>query len=189
MSAQRHKFEGAGYQATERLDIREIAKRVRVSLRNAQELGSLPAQATFSVAIRRYAGGQSIDVVMSGMPDSWTYGPERNEYGEVQFSADAIAARNLAEELLNAYNYDNSDSMVDYFDRRYYGHVSIRDERWERFAAQERFVRAAQKKAVAERKAAGLPTKGRDAQWAAAKVARAARAQWVADHPEPTTDA
>jgi serine/threonine protein kinase HipA of HipAB toxin-antitoxin module len=65
--------------------------------------------------------------------------------------------------------------MTDYIDVRFYGHVTIDDERSQRFEAIEREVKAAQKAVSAQRKAAGLPTKGKDAQIAAARAARDVR--------------
>lgn len=180
-------FEGAAYQVTRNLDITEIAKRIRVNLRNAQELGALPAEMTFSVKVDRYAGGQAVDVDLSGMPDTWTYvspGLEPN-YAENTpwhggYSPAAKSASTYVKSMVESYNRDDSDAMVDYFDVHFYGHVTIRDERHQRFEAQERFVKAAQKQAAAERKAAGLPTKGKDAQRSAARVARQARAEFEA---------
>lgn len=175
-------FEGAAYQVTRKLDITEIAKRIRVNLRNAQELGALPAEMTFSVKVDRYSMGQSIDVDLSGMSDAWTYAPkdaDDHRFGH-QYSDAAKAAKSYVKSMVDSYNRDDSDAMVDYFDVHFYGHVTLRDERHQRFEAQERFVKAAQKRAAAERKAAGLPTKGKDAQRSAARVAHQARAEFEA---------
>lgn len=180
-------FEGAAYTATRNLDITEIAKRIRVNLRNAQEMGALPAEMTFAVRIDRYSMGQSIDVTLSGMPDAWTFvspGSEANWSENIPpnggYSQAAQEATSYVNDVVDSYNRDDSDSMTDHFDVRFYGRVKIQDERSQWFDAQERFVKAAQKSAAAARKAAGLPTKGRDAQWAAARVARQARIDFEA---------
>lgn len=180
-------FEGAAYQATSRLDITEIAKRVRVNLRNAAELGSLPAEMTFSVRISRFANGQSLDVDLSGMPDTWTYvspGLEPNYAEHIPwhggYTPAAKAVKSYVESMVEAYNRDDSDSQSDHFDVRFYSTVKIQDERAQRWEAQERYVKAAQKAAAAERKAAGLPTRGYRAAQAAGRVARQARAAFEA---------
>ena len=185
-------FEGAAYKATERLDVTEIAKRVRVNLRNAQELGALPEAMTWTVQIRKFAGGCAIDVRLSGMPDTWTYntpGLEADYCARVPqhggYTTAAKAAHAYASEVLQSYNRDDSDVQTDYFDVKFYGGVEIHDEASQWWAAQEAHVREAQRKAAAARKAAGVPTRGRDAQYAAARVARDARAEYQAANPRP----
>ena len=181
-------FEGAAYQTTKNLDITEIAKRIRVNLRNAQDLGSIPTEMTYTVKISRYAGGQSLDVALSGMPDTWA---KANENAERHFpwpwlTREAAAVKQFVEEMLSMYNRDDSDVQSDYFDVHFHSSVTIVDERAQRFEAQERYVRAEQKKAAAERKAAGLPTRGGEAQASAARVANWARREFGERHPRPS---
>lgn len=175
-------FEGAAYRATERLDITEIAKRVRVGLKNAAELGALPEGMTWKVTIDRFSGGQSLDVRLSGMPDSWQFVspglPADYPNGVKQNGGDtpeATAVVELVKSMVDSYNYDDSDAMTDYFNVRFWGHVRIEDERAQHFNAVEADVKAAQRAASAARKAAGLPTKGKAAQIAASRVAREVR--------------
>lgn len=185
-------FEGAAYRATQSLDVTEIAKRMRVNLRNAQELGGLPAEMTFTVRTRKFAGGCAVDVHLSGMPDSWTYkapGAPADYVHDVPhfggLTGAARAAVKLADEMLQAYNRDDSDSMTDHFDVHFYGHATLGDEGDQWFQAQEKAVRDAQAAACAARKAAGLPTKGRDAAWESGRVAAQARRDYVAANPRP----
>lgn len=146
--------EGAKYQSTKHLDLKEIAAQVRIDLRNAQNRGELPADATFTVRISRYSGGQSMNVMLAGMPDSWIYnqpGQESNyDEGIVRHGGltdAAYGAMRIMEAILFAYNYDGSDTQSDYFNVRFYGGASIQDER-------DRALRVAEKERQAARKAA-----------------------------------
>lgn len=186
--------EGVAYRATERLDVTEIAKRIRVGLRNAQELGGLPAEMTWTVQVSRGSMCRAIDVRLSGMPDSWTYlepglEPDYCAHPAVPHHGGHTDAANsalkIAEEIHAAYNFNDSDSMTDYFHVNYYGQVKITDEAGQWWDGQTRYVRAAQASAAAARKAAGIPTRGSDAQRAAARVARDATAEYCAANPRP----
>lgn len=142
---------GTVYREIGRLDVVEIAKRMRVNLRNAQELGMLPEGATFSVTTERYAGGQSVDVEVRGMPDSWTYTTREalwnpNETERI-YSDAAQATTKAIEAMLGEYNRDNSDTQTDYFSVWFYGHARIEDERSAQFRAEEK-ARKAQRAAA-----------------------------------------
>lgn len=146
--------QGSKYQATRDLDIAEIAKLVRKDLKAAQAAGELPADAALSVTIDRYSGGQSLGVVVSGMPDTWTYNqpglePDYAEYVPAHggMTDEATAVLRKIEGLVFAYNYDGSDIQSDYFNVRFYSSVKIRDERWQRFADEEKARKAARRAA------------------------------------------
>jgi len=188
-------FEGVAYEATKDLDLTEVAKRVRVNLKNAQDMECLPPEMTWTVNVRRFAGGQAIDVVLTGMPDSWTYkqpGLAEDYLNRVPrhggLTEQAEAAREWAKAMLQSYNRDDSDVQTDYFDVHFYGDVTLHDEAAQWWDNQERHVRECQRKASEERRAQGLPTKGRDAQYAASRVASRARAEYQANHPRPYSD-
>lgn len=139
--------QGSVYQTAGRLDVTEIAKRMRVNLRNAQSVGMLPADAKFSVTTDRYAGGQSVDVTVKGMPDSWTYTTRDTAYGQAQrvHSDAARATIDAIRAMLAEYNRDNSDSMTDYYDVWFSPGVTIEDERTAAFWAEEKARKAARK--------------------------------------------
>lgn len=86
------------------LDIKDIAKMVRRDLK-AEEL-------TASVRISRYAGGQSIHIDLKD-----TGLDRRSEW------ARALVAN--VETIANAYNFDGSDHMTDYYNVNFYTHVSV----------------------------------------------------------------
>ncbi|WP_028935643.1 hypothetical protein [Pseudonocardia spinosispora] len=82
-----------------------------------------------------YAGGGSIDVTIKNVPEGWGWTwVEDQSYrdGRVQEATPAMRAlRQEVERIHSAYNYDNSDSQTDYFERRYYG--SVGNDPWLRF--------------------------------------------------------
>lgn len=141
------KGQGSVYQTVGRLDVTEIAKRMRVNLRNAQAVGMLPADARFSVTTDRYAGGQAVDVTVKGMPDSWTYTTRDTVYGKAErvHSDAARATTDAIRAMLAEYNRDNSDSMTDYYDVWFSPGVTIEDERTAEFWAAEKARKAARK--------------------------------------------
>ncbi len=129
---------GAKYAATKSLTSTELAGRIRADIKTAQKNGAIPAGGGVSVRKRSYSGGFAIDVRVTSLPAGfkvWNaayllheqrtaagfYEHWHNERHSPQWRA-------LAEvlgEIHSAYNRDNSDSMTDYFDRRYYGDVGL----------------------------------------------------------------
>lgn len=149
--------EGSRYQATRDLDIAEIAKLVRKDIKDAQVDGLLPADATFTVRIDRFSGGQSLDITLTGMPDTWTYnapGQEPNyaEYIPAHggYTVEAEEALGMMRRVLGSYNYDGSDTQSDYFNVRFYSSVNIQDEREQRFWTAEK-ARKAERRAARAR--------------------------------------
>jgi hypothetical protein len=118
-----------------KLSTKEIAAAFRADVKQAQKDGEIPKDLKLSVRIRTYAGGASIDVVIKQAPEGLAImNPEyvlqdKRDFRPTPRHTDA--ARALLERLkgmLNAYNYDNSDAMVDHFDVRFYGHVDFDGE-------------------------------------------------------------
>ena len=102
---------GNKYEATRDLDVAEIAKLIRKDLKAA-----FPGS-KFSVRTRRFAGGCAIDTELKSwagdLSEIVTVKPEKIcGVTEWKFTRnlDAINA------IVEAYNFDNSDSMTDYFD-------------------------------------------------------------------------
>jgi len=136
---------GAKYEATRNLDITEIAKRMRADIK------ALNLRPGFKVAVRtqRYSGGQSIDIRVTALPDDFRVYSEARASWDKQFpnsyrpplsvadqhSPEYNEVKAKLEAIHNAYNRDNSDSMTDYFDTRYYGSVNF-EGTWERGKAE-----------------------------------------------------
>lgn len=105
---------GAKYEMTSDLDIKEIAKLVRDEIK-----AKFPGVKT-SVRIERYSMGQALNVdILSGLePLHQTEPPKRpSVYGAL--------LRGKIHELIDEYNYDDSDMMSDYHDVRFYSHVRL----------------------------------------------------------------
>jgi|694.fasta_scaffold21915_8 hypothetical protein len=108
-------------------DITEIAKRTRESL--AKEFPNL----TFSVTKKSFAGGSSLHVaLMKGDFDAFTDSETKHvqlnpNYIEKddRLTAEAKRVMERAKDISEAYNWDNSDPMTDYFDVNYYLHLNI----------------------------------------------------------------
>lgn len=129
---------GTKYEATRGLGSADIAARIRADIKAAQKAGTVPPGLKISVRKHSYSGGYSIDVRVTALPPSFTiYNPDylRHEkehergafvpfYGD-RLSPEWKAAKAALEALHGAYNRDNSDSMSDYFDVRYYGDVGL----------------------------------------------------------------
>jgi len=136
---------GAKYDATKSLDVAEIAKRMRAEIKAL----NLRAGFKISVTIQRFSGGRSIDIRVREVPADFRYWSDAAASYEKQFgagcggglwrfpggpkdqhSAEYIDVESKLEAIHGAYNRDNSDSMSDYFDVRYYGSVGF-DGAWQ----------------------------------------------------------
>ena len=129
---------------------------------------------TYSVRARNFAGGCAIDVEARGWPEAWQQcegikvGTKREhegggwtatacsnhwckaredrpgaEFHEVLTEEGQVALMTL-ERIHGAYNHDGSESMVDYFDVRYYGHAEIETAWSAKFRADQKAKKAAQ---------------------------------------------
>ena len=127
---------GSKHEATRNLDITEIAKRMRADIKALQ----LDKAYKFSVTVQRFSGGQSLDIKVKAVPPGFCYYSEKAASWCKQFP-DSVHRMPMAwqdaqspelSELIGklgaihaSYNRDNSDSMSDYFDVRFYGDASI----------------------------------------------------------------
>lgn len=85
---------------------------------------------------RSYSGGSSIDVKITECPfrvlnpaqvirnheNPHVYVPE---YHCPRYTTEATALAKALTEIMGAYNHDGSDTMSDYFDVKFYGHVTF----------------------------------------------------------------
>lgn len=125
-------FEGGKYKETQNLDITDIAKLLRTELKE-----KLPGF-KFSLRCEKYAGGCSLNVLITGIPESfdpfnpmWRIGNDRDEMNGLrrefykELNADGEAIIKTVEDICNQYNYDDCDSMTDYFNVSFYLHVNM----------------------------------------------------------------
>lgn len=122
-----YKFEGSKYRQTANLPRKEIAKLIRADIK------ALNLSKGFKIAVRckSFAGGGSIDIRVLAVPadflliESLSEGLNSlREFKRGDYRALTPAAKSLLASLKaihSAYQYDDSDSQVDYFNCRYYG--------------------------------------------------------------------
>jgi hypothetical protein len=125
----KNEFVGCNYDRD--ADIKDIARSLRKQYR-----AEFPGF-KFSVRISRFSGGQSIDVDIKSLPDDvdlwnpdyakhlYIWGFHRGPIPPSRYSEIVQAVRESAEAMLQSHNRDNSDSMSDYFDVKFYGHVGV----------------------------------------------------------------
>lgn len=141
----------------------DIAKAIRSDVKQAVSEGLLPARWSYSVR----SDSLSIDVEVRDCPDAWrdcdggqgchnVWCSARNDpnYAHAAelhrvLTDEAEAAKMTLERIHNAYNHDGSEIQVDYFDVRYYGHVSFETDSGADFRKRES-ARLAAKKAARE---------------------------------------
>lgn len=99
---------GINYEETKDLDIKEIAKLVRRDIKQAY-----PTFKT-SVRIERYSMGQSLNVTIQNTDT-------------IRRSEAANAIEKAIKNIVDAYNFDDSDSASDYFHVRFYSHIKVED--------------------------------------------------------------
>jgi hypothetical protein len=123
---------GARYD--ENLRTVEIAKLVRQDIKLATRGGLLPAGLGLSVRSERFAGGSSIDIEVTRMPEGVrVLSAERlaldasgqGANGTPWASPDARRIETVLGGLLAAYNRDGSDPMTDHYDVKFYGRVQF----------------------------------------------------------------
>lgn len=137
------KFVGSNFDKS--LTTKDIAARVRQEIKDAVKVGELP-NAKYSVRIDSYSMGSSINiaikaptfailnpkrVVLEARDPSYLY---RTYEVEARYTAEAATTLEKVEQILQSYNFDDSDSMTDYFHVKFYGHVKFdcREESAER---------------------------------------------------------
>ena len=117
---------GSKYEVNKDLDIGEIAKRVRKELAAGFGKGW-----KFKVTIKRYSGGQSLTANAVQAPARvvlWEPAPKVDEYSRGwNLSPTARDAEEKIKQIVNAYNFNNSDTQADYSHVNFYAHVSVRD--------------------------------------------------------------
>lgn len=117
-------------------DVADVAKFVRKDIKAARKAGELP-DGKYSVRISRYSMGCSLTVNVSGLGfetanmdcfRAEALSPDLRHYGVVVlpiYSEKANDLRDKLKAIVNAYNYNKSDSMTDYFDYAFSETISI----------------------------------------------------------------
>lgn len=115
----------AKHDETQGMSNKELAKLIRKEIKQALKEGTIPAGVKVSVR----SSLSAIDCEIKEAPfDLFRYPTEdevrwdnRNPEWRNVMTEEAIRVRKAIEALRNAYNYNGSDAMRDYFDVRYYG--------------------------------------------------------------------
>jgi len=149
-----NKWEGGKYQDTRGLGLTEVTKRIRDEIKLLRKLGKQAAgvategalktldpigdaPASIKIGVRQPHYG-SIKISVTGIPQDWGWRWGKRDAWEGDtcerwIPTDALKALGHELRMLgNAYNYDNSDVMTDYFDNRYYLNVDAAepDSEW-----------------------------------------------------------
>jgi hypothetical protein len=131
---------GAKYAETAHLSTTQIAKLIRQEIallkklakkkakpgevKFADPIGDAPAGTKISVRSESFSGGSAIRIGVTGFPEEWGWHPVEHPYPH-QGATRALGELGIAlYDLMNAYNFDGSDSQVDYFHVRFYDSVS-----------------------------------------------------------------
>ncbi|MGX1886305.1 hypothetical protein [Streptomyces sp. NPDC055287] len=88
----------------------------------------MPKQIKVSVRTDYFSGGSSIDVRVYNLPEKgWGHIQETDMWGVPRWvpGPELNAILTALKEIHGAYNFDGSDSMVDYFHVNYYGQVEV----------------------------------------------------------------
>jgi hypothetical protein len=131
---------GSKYAMTRGLSYAQIAQLIRSDIKHAVSEGRLPANAKYSVRTRTFSGGGAIDVVLKDLPGAWVPQDDAKCAGgwcnthdyhydgcpaAEHLSTTAANALEVLREIHSSYNYNDSDSMTDYFDVNYYGRPEV----------------------------------------------------------------
>lgn len=137
---------GSNYEATKEIyDTSVLAKLIRADIKAAVKAGDLP-KATYSVQTRKYAGGSAIDIELRDLEGAWVaedmtkcpsnstcregdHYSHRGCEGAEHLSDEAALAKIILSQIQNSYNFDGSETQVDYWDVRFYGHVQV-ESKW-----------------------------------------------------------
>lgn len=124
---------GSNYERTERLYGADLTREIRSDLQSARAVGYIPAEYRLRVnKAGSSSSHQSLNVVIVP-PEGhnphfrsrdWVFG--ETEEVSMEKPADSIV-RSRIEQIVGSYNRDTSNSQVDYFNRRFYEHVSWAD--------------------------------------------------------------
>ena len=107
-----HEFEGSKYQETKDIYGSELVKIIKKDLKE-----QLPKEYKVLAHKETYAGGWSIHFTIKNT------GIEK--YAGADYTPDWKALNDKVSDIVEAYNFDNSDIMTDYFSTKFYKHVKV----------------------------------------------------------------
>ena len=117
--------DGSKCAQTKELNIVQIATLVRADIKALSS--ELPKGLKASVRVKKYSGGQAIDVTVTALPmgfvecrPEWAPGEGTGRYSE-----ETKQVIGSLKSILDAYNFDGSHIQSDYFHVRFYGSVSV----------------------------------------------------------------
>ena len=120
-------IKGSNYEATAGLSENDLIKLIRKELKAATDK---------KVSVRKQRGGYTTSFYVTvGWGDDSYLNPEYvsmcNSGGYIpgvkRLAPEADATYNKLNEIIQSYNYNNSDTMTDYFDVAFYAHLSIEE--------------------------------------------------------------
>ena len=111
---------GSRYADTATLTTTEIARRIRADLKTAQTDGTLDATLKFSVKTEYFAGGSAVNATIKGYTGT-LLGPD--QHGRERWTPQARELAGTVRKIVDAYNYDGSDTRADYSNKRFHSHV------------------------------------------------------------------
>jgi hypothetical protein len=118
-----HRRYGAKYDRN--LSRTAIAGAYRADIKAAIAAGELPKGLKVSVRCRRSGHSGAIDQTVTAVPEGFAIiNPARvtNPHGNnLRHTPEAAALLRKLHDMLDAYDYDGSDSMSDYYDHNFYG--------------------------------------------------------------------
>lgn len=127
-----NEFRGSKYEATADLSLKEVAKRIRGDIRDMIKAGTLPNGIKVSVRMDGYI---ALRIAITALPDGFrVYNPEyvrasknfsqpadrHNGFVSTEYTPAFQQIIDALDSNTQSYNRDNSDSMSDYFDVRFY---------------------------------------------------------------------
>jgi len=126
-----HRYEGKNYDSN--LSIKDIAKIVRSKLKE-----KFP-KCKFSVNIKRFSMGQSLSVCLMAAPfdafkNGSNYGYKQVNYYQLNdpwekvetcLTKKAWNCMRKVYQIAESFNYDDSESQIDYFDTNFYLHLEV----------------------------------------------------------------
>jgi hypothetical protein len=139
MSADRQMYERSyGYLYDAARLVKDDAASIRRTIKTLTKGELLPADWRYSVRYRTFAGGCSIDVTATAprpiyaadpaTHDEWALHAETGEWVHAwrdRLTLEARTVLDTLEDLTRAHNHDGTESQVDYFDVKFYGHVQL----------------------------------------------------------------
>lgn len=119
-------FKGSKYVAGR--PTKEIARFVRQDIKDGIKSGEFPKGLKCSIRYRSFSGGSSIECDVVALPSGFKV---YNDEALSSYSQEYLELQGKLKALVQAYRYDDSDSMVDYFDVNFYGGYFDLDYRFE----------------------------------------------------------